>query len=103
MHALKLIRCTLPEAIETFRESNLLWSTQIHLERCGLKDGIKSFHFDVTSADNPLPSFYCVGINEQGLERAEWHSIVSLNHWYVDWTARQYWESAPFPLIIPHH
>jgi hypothetical protein len=50
---------------------------------------------------NPDPSIFITGSNEMGSSRADWHQIVETDDFYIDWTARQYVENAPFPHIIP--
>ena len=67
----------------------LIYNQDIHL-----------FEFAVSDCIGLCPSIYMEGENEMGLSRASWHCIVNTKNVLIDWTAKQYVETAPFPLII---
>jgi hypothetical protein len=62
--------------------------------------GIHRFEFEVGPSIGLCPKIYRNGLNEMGEVRADWHSIVGTKNVLIDWTARQYVETAPFPLLI---
>jgi len=57
--------------------------------------------------DNPDPDMFPpqagthVETNEAGQHMADWHCIVETPEFLIDFTARQYRASAPYPFIIP--
>jgi len=61
---------------------------------------IHRFEFEVGSSIGLYPKVYKRGLNEMGQQRADWHSIVGAKNVLIDWTAKQYVETAPFPLIL---
>ena len=65
--------------------------------------GIHRFEFEVKPSIGLCPRVYKGGLNEMGQQRADWHSIVGAKHFLIDWTARQYVETAPFPLLLKKH
>ncbi len=60
----------------------------------------RRFEFDIEESTGIYPSVYKDGDNESGHSRAPWHCIVDTKNVLIDWTARQYVENAPLPLII---
>ena len=61
---------------------------------------IRRFEFSVEKSTGLYPRIYKMGLNEAGSQRADWHCIVNTKNVLIDWTAKQYVETAPFPLII---
>lgn len=109
----------LKELIEAFKVAYGKWSTQAGAlyQCCDATDvfiefvaarrkellielDIKRFEFDIKDCHGLYPTIYKDGVNESGTSRALWHCIVSTKNVLIDWTARQYVEDAPFPLII---
>ncbi len=62
--------------------------------------GLHRFEFEIDECIGLCPKIYKTGVNEMGETRARWHCIVGTKNILIDWTARQYVESAPFPLIL---
>jgi hypothetical protein len=102
-------------AIAVFKDRHPEWSTQegalfkcvdasyefiAFLNDFGLK--AKTFEFGVDEPNrNPDPMIFKSGANESGRIRSWGHCIVELGELLIDWTARQYVATAPFPYIIP--
>jgi hypothetical protein len=74
----------------------------VHQTDMGLTQrlGLHMFEFETKPSIGLCPKIYKEGLNEGGKQRADWHCIVGAKHFLIDWTARQYVEIAPFPLII---
>ena len=62
--------------------------------------GLHIFEFEAAPSFGLCPRIYKSGLNEMGKCRADWHSIVGAKNVLIDWTAKQYVETAPFPLIL---
>jgi hypothetical protein len=62
--------------------------------------GIHRFEFETKPSIGLCPKIYKDGLNEAGRHRAGWHCIVGAKNVLIDWTAKQYVETAPFPLLI---
>lgn len=64
--------------------------------------GAKIFEFGIDEPErNPDPTIFKDGMNESNEYRAHGHCIVEIDGLLIDWTARQYVETAPFPYLIP--
>jgi hypothetical protein len=108
-------------AIQEFRNLHPEWSTQegaymecvnasvefMHfLHEKGI-EGARRYEFCVSTPHsvydrtNPDPLIFKDGHNESKQSRAWGHCIVQLDDILIDWTARQYVETAPFPYIMP--
>src|SRR5271157_1343144 len=61
---------------------------------------IRRFEFSIRESTGLHSQIYKLGLNEAGLQRADWHCIVNTKNVLIDWTAKQYVATAPFPLII---
>lgn len=62
----------------------------------------KTFEFGVDEPNrNPDPTIFKEGVNESNHDRSMGHCIVEVDGLLIDWTARQYVETAPFPYLIP--
>lgn len=77
----------------------LLFANRYHQSLVTQLD-MKCFEFTIKSSIGLCPKIYKSGENEMGKRRADWHSVVSTKHFLIDWTARQYVATAPFPLIL---
>ncbi len=114
-----MISKRLRTVIEQFKKENEKYSTQAGaLYQCGdasdkfikfvaMKDptlvaelGIGLFEFSTHDCIGFYPSVYKDGANEMGQSRADWHCIIDTKNVLIDFTAKQYVETAPFPLII---
>jgi hypothetical protein len=100
--------------IAEFAQKHQRWSTQAGAEyQCDTASDIfiqfakergieaKRFEFTLGQECNPDRATFRYGSNEAGHVRADWHCIVDVEGFLIDWTARQYVETAPFPYIIP--
>ena len=82
-------------------------ATQMFLEFLQLEgfkwdeSGVQMYSFDIDSSRNPDPVTFASGSNESGRHRAPWHCIAETPDSFIDWTARQYTEKAPFPYVLP--
>jgi len=61
---------------------------------------INLFEFSTKDCIGFHPTIYVSGQNEMGRTRADWHCIVQTKNVLLDFTAKQYVETAPYPLVI---
>jgi len=112
---------TLQEAIDFFVKDNPCfadqrraycqceYATSLFLALCK-KHGItetRRYTFCLCDKNNPDPDMFPPEAgkgsvkNESGKYMADWHCIVETPEFLIDFTARQYKASAPYPFIIP--